>query len=138
MSSITIKFIKDKKVISIDDYSKAQNHLFKFIAVTQLFSSGIQINIYWLQFDEPFLYLFLLIFLIFSIACIYYFFYDSVEKLINIESISYYSEKPFLWSKIRFLKLKNNKIRLLNFRRKSKAQESLLNYLKKYHITIKS
>jgi hypothetical protein len=78
------------------------------------------------------------LFLSFLGFTIFYIFFNSFKSVLNREDISHYIEKPFFWTKLRYFKLKNNKIRLINFRSKSTALEDLNFLLNKYNISIKS
>lgn len=138
MSGVNIKFNPKSNTIKISDEAKTKHYFFSVFCVLQLLRSGLQIYTRWGELDSTLFYIFLFLFIAFAGFLIFYFFYNSIEKEVHIDDISYYKEKQFLWSKLRYFKLKSNKYRLLEFRPKSKAPNSLLNYLDKYQVSIKS
>jgi hypothetical protein len=138
MDGTRIKFDSEKNSITIRDEAKTHHYFFSSFIVLQLFSNGLQVYANWEKQDYIFFFIFSFIFLSFIGFSIFYFSYNSYQKNITIAEIKYYNEKPFMWFKFRFFKLQNNKIRLINFKPKSKAPEDLLTHLEKYQISIKS
>jgi hypothetical protein len=138
MSSTSISFEPENQSIHIKDEAKTQHYFFAVFAVIQLFSNGLQIYSRWGEFDSTLFYFFCLIFLAFIGFTVFYVFFNSYKNIIALKDIKYYGEKPFLWTKLRYLKLKNNKIRFINYRQKSKASEEFKAFLSESQISIKS
>lgn len=138
MSSTHIKFIPEKQIITIDDEAKTMHYVFAVFAIIQIFSNGLQVYSRWGDFESKLFYGYCFLTLIFIGFAIFYLFIDSFQKQMRFNEVKYYAEKPFLWIKLRYFKLKNNKIRMINFSMKSTAPQDLKTCLKKYQISIKS
>ena len=67
----------------------------------------------------------------------YYVFYNSAQEVIKHDDIQYYNENRILGLKVRYLKLKNGKTRLLDFKKNSKEIQVLKQYFKDYDIVLK-
>ena len=104
----------------------------------QLISSPVQIVNTWGDFHDIRLYIFIVIFLLFGATFIYYVFLNSAQEVIKHDDILYYNENRFLGLKFRYLKLKNGKTRVVNFKKNSKEIRALKQYLSKNVIVNKS
>lgn len=135
--SMKISFKPDISEIQIYDEAKTTRILYIVICVFQLISSSIQIVNTWGDFDDIALYIFIVIFILFGVAFIYYVFLNSAQEVIKHDDILYYNENRILGLKFRYLKLKNGRTRVMNFKKNSKEIEVLKQYFKDYDIVLK-
>jgi len=138
MNSINVKFDSEKRVLKIDDGSKTIHFILLFIAMVNVFSNGIQIVDKWGNFDSVLFYIFIFLFITMLGFMIFFIFFNSKSIEIHFNDIVFYREIPFLWTRVKYFKLRNRKLRLINFRNQSEDYVVLQNGLKAYHITIKS
>ncbi len=136
--STHIKFNSEKQTVTIEDESKLMHYVFLVFSAIQMFSNGLQIYSRWGQFDSKLFYLYFALFLIFLGFVLFFCFYNSFKAVLQIEDIQHYTEKPFFWTKLRYFKLKDRKIRLINFKSKSEALKDFNDFLNQYQIQIKS
>ncbi len=138
MSSTKIKYNPKNQNLTIDDEAKSVHYIFLVFSITQLCTNSIQVYSRWGQFDTNLFYVFCLLVLAFTAFTIYYLFYDSYTKELRLDDIVFYKEKAFFWTKLRYFKLKNNRIRLINLKSRSQASKDLKSLLNKNQILIKS
>lgn len=132
-----IQFDKNSKTIKIKDEAKPLSILYILICLLQIISSFFQILNYWNDFNDFRFYLFAIVFLLHFLALIYFIFYNSTVTTIKHDEIEYFKVKNILGLKFRFIKLQNNKIRLLNFKKSSKEIQSLKQYFKDNNLVLK-
>jgi len=137
MNGVNITFNSKSSTLKIKDEAKTQHFFFSVFALLQLISNGVQLYEHWGEYGSWQLYVFGFLFVAFIPFSVFYLFYNSYKDEINLQDIKYYAETPFLWSTLRYFKLKNNQLRLLYFSKTSNAPQDLLDYLKKYQIDIK-
>ena len=90
----------------INDEAKLIRNVWVFISFTQVVSSTFQVVNYWGEFYDFRFYIFLFILIVFATTLIYFFFFDSVLKVIKHDHIKYFSEKRVLGIRLRYIKLK--------------------------------
>lgn len=137
MSGVKITFNSKSRTIKIKDEAKTLHFFFSVFALLQLISNGAQLYEHWAEYGSWQFYVFGFLFVVFIAFAVFYFFCNSYKTEIAVQDIKYYTETPFLWSTLRYFKLKNNQLRLLYFSKTSNAPQNLLDYLEKYQIDIK-
>jgi len=132
-----IRFDHNSKLIKIDDEAKTLSVFYIVICLLQVISSSIQVFHHWNQFKSWQFYVFSFIFILHAIALFFFNFYNSKDAVIKNDFIKYFNEKRFLGIKIRFIKLKNDKVRLLNFKKNSDEIKALKTYFIDNNLTLK-
>lgn len=133
-----ISFNPNISEIQIHDEAKTTRISFIVICVFQLIGSSIQVFNTWGDFDDIKPYIFIVIFVLFGVAFIYYVFLNSAQEVIKHNDIIYFNENRILGLKFRYLKLKNGRTRVVNFKKNSKEIEALKLYLSENAIVDKS
>ena len=132
-----IKFKPDIKTLFIDDDAKTLKYFWVVFIILQLINAIFQLFNYWGQLYNPLLYIFIFIFVIFIAALVYYLLYDSSLEVLKHDEICYYKEKSIIGIKFRYIKLKNAKVRLLNFKKNSDEIKVLKQYFNEHKLTVK-
>ncbi len=133
-----IKLDQNSKTIKISDEAKTLSVFYIVLCIIQMVSSSIQVYHHWNQFKEWELYVFLVIFILHAIALVFFIFYNSKDAVIKNDSIKYFNEKRILGIRLGYIKLKNNKVRLLNFKKNSDEIKALKAYFTDNNLTLKS
>lgn len=125
------------KSIKVNDEAKLQRRS-QLILSGCMFVSNTTLFLSKLNETQTFLFfLFLFLSICFLIFFLFYLLKVDDCNEISIEDIMYLDTKRILFFPFRYLKLKNNRIRIINFKSNSNQLKLFLNFLEKENVRIK-